>query len=86
MNRSVLFLSVGALMLTAACAKQENSATSPMATDPAPADQALPPATDSTTTPPVDAGAVPVDPSATPPADGTAMPPPADPNASPPPR
>ena len=86
MNRSVLFLSVGALLLASACAKQEHSATSPT-TEPAPADQALPPATDSTT-PPADSGAAtpPADQSTTPPADSTATPPAQDPNASPPPR
>jgi hypothetical protein len=62
MNRSALFLTVGALLLASACAKQE-------AANPSPAD--TPPPVDSTTAPPAPD-------STTPPADTTATPPPAD--------
>jgi len=76
MNRSALFLSVGALLLVSACAKQEAANTTP-------SQDALPPAEQ--TLPPSDTTATPADPSATPseaapPADaGTA-----DPAATPP--
>ena len=53
MNRSVLFLTVGALLLASACAKQQASNPSPSDTAPPPADSTTaPPAPDSTTTPP----------------------------------
>jgi hypothetical protein len=86
MNRSVLFLSVTALLLASACAKQEHAATAPADTTP-PADQsATPPPADSTTTPPAGepGAATPDSSTTTPPADTTATPPPADQNAPPP--
>jgi hypothetical protein len=84
MNRSALFLSVGALLLVSACSKQESANTTPSQDTLPPAEQTAPPPSDSTATPPADT-------QATPPADTTAPtnPPPADsgtadPNATPP--
>lgn len=83
MNRSALFLSVGALLLVSACSKQQSTGTAP-STDSLPrAEQTAPPPSDSTATPPSDT-------TATPPADdsSTTTPPAtsgtADPSATPP--
>jgi len=87
MNRSALFLSVGALLLVSACAKQEAASTAPTQDTLPPAEQTLPPS-DTTATPqtmppstePDVTTAPSSESSTTPPADsGTA-----DPNATPP--
>jgi hypothetical protein len=86
MNRSALFLSVGALLLVSACSKQEAANTAPAQDTLPPAEQTLPPsdsATPESTPPATDPGAATPnsDSATTPPADsGTADP------AAPPPR
>ena len=88
MNRSVLFLSVTALLLASACAKQEHAATAPADTTP-PADQsATPPPADSQSTPPAGQPGAATSPDSSttpPPADSTATPPPSD-QSNPPPK
>ena len=80
MNRSVLFLSVGALLLVSACSKQQSAGTETSPNSLPPAEQTAPPPSDSSATPPSDTTATPpadssTTPSTTPPADsGTAEP------------
>ena len=81
MNRSALFLSVTALLLLGACAKQEHAATAPTDTAP-PADQSTMPAPADSATPPAD-GTVSPDASTTPPPADTTSTPPADSTAPP---
>ena len=82
MNRSALFLSVGALLLVSACSKQEAANTTPAQDALPPAEQTAPPPSDTTATPPADTGTPPAtsSDSTTPPADSGA----AAPNAPPP--
>jgi hypothetical protein len=86
MNRSALFLSVGALLLVSACSKQEAANTTPSQDTLPPAEQTAPPA-DSTVTPESTPPAT--DPgTATPNSESTTTPPAdsgtADPGATPP--
>jgi hypothetical protein len=67
MYRSALFLSVGALLLLAACSKQQSTGTQPSQNSLPPAEQTAPPPSDTTATPPADT-------TATPPADSTTPP------------
>ncbi len=82
MNRSALFLSVGALLLVSACSKQQAANTAPAQDSLPPAEQTAPPPNDTTATPPPDT-------STQPPASTDSTAPPADsgaaaPNATPP--
>jgi hypothetical protein len=80
MNRSALFLSVGALLLVSACSKQEAANTTPSQDALPPAEQTAPPPSDTTATPPADTTTPPSTESTPPPADSGA----AAPDATPP--
>jgi hypothetical protein len=85
MNRSALFLSVGALLLVSACSKQQAANTAPAQDTLPPAEQTAPPPADTTATPPPPDSNTP----STAPDSTSTTPPPAksgtaDPNATPP--